>query len=82
MILFKCCRRCGGDLSLEKDEYGPYMSCIQCGSHTEVGMVLQTTSRQPAPDFAQEALSVLLGVPLALQSSGREEPVPTSGKAA
>jgi len=26
------CRRCGGNLFLERDEYGTYISCIQCGA--------------------------------------------------
>ncbi len=28
----KGCKRCGGDLFLEKDAYGPYISCLQCGA--------------------------------------------------
>jgi hypothetical protein len=29
----KACKRCGGDLSLEYDEYGVYVECIQCGAN-------------------------------------------------
>jgi len=28
----KACKRCGGDLSLERDKYGTYAECIQCGA--------------------------------------------------
>ena len=28
----KSCKRCGGDLSLERDKYGTYIECIQCGA--------------------------------------------------
>jgi len=36
LIKSKGCQRCGGDLFLEQDEYGIYVSCIQCGGiHTE-----------------------------------------------
>jgi len=28
----KSCTRCGGDLSLEQDNYGTYLACIQCGA--------------------------------------------------
>ena len=28
----KACKRCGGDLSLESDHYGTYLTCIQCGA--------------------------------------------------
>ena len=32
----KACKRCGGDLFLERDLYGTYTTCIQCGaSHNE-----------------------------------------------
>jgi hypothetical protein len=36
LIKTKGCQRCGGDLFLEQDEYGVYISCIQCGGvHAE-----------------------------------------------
>ena len=28
----KACKRCGGDLSPERDNYGTYLQCIQCGA--------------------------------------------------
>ncbi|GEM_PF-410347 len=31
MIWFKACPRCGGEISVEKDAYGTYLSCLQCG---------------------------------------------------
>lgn len=32
IIKFKGCKRCGGDLFLEKDSEGLYVSCLQCGA--------------------------------------------------
>jgi DNA-directed RNA polymerase subunit M/transcription elongation factor TFIIS len=32
IIKFKGCRRCGGDLFLERDTDGSYVSCLQCGA--------------------------------------------------
>ena len=32
LIKTKACKRCGGDLSLERDIYGVYVECIQCGA--------------------------------------------------
>ncbi len=32
MLKTKSCTRCGGNLSLERDEYGAYVACIQCGA--------------------------------------------------
>ena len=31
MIGFKGCPKCHGDLYLNKDMYGKYISCLQCG---------------------------------------------------
>lgn len=31
MVLFKACPRCKGDITLDRDIYGPYMRCLQCG---------------------------------------------------
>ncbi len=30
-ITFKACRRCAGDLYLEEDTDGEYLSCLLCG---------------------------------------------------
>ena len=32
IVKVKGCKRCGGDLFLERDSYGAYVSCIQCGA--------------------------------------------------
>lgn len=41
MIWLKCCPHCNGDLNENRDEYGPYTSCIQCGYYlTEAEEVL------------------------------------------
>jgi hypothetical protein len=31
MIKFKNCPRCRGDIRIDKDYYGGYENCIQCG---------------------------------------------------
>ncbi|MFC2001521.1 hypothetical protein ACFLUZ_03330 [Chloroflexota bacterium] len=33
LVQTKACKRCGGDLSLERDKYGTYLECIQCGAN-------------------------------------------------
>lgn len=33
MTWLKCCPRCNGDLCENKDFYGHYMACIQCGHY-------------------------------------------------
>jgi hypothetical protein len=50
MIWFKCCPHCNGDLNENRDEYGSYTSCIQCGYYlTEAEEVLLKYSfREPS----------------------------------
>ncbi len=55
MIKLKACPKCHGDLYLERDQYGRYMSCLQCGYLMELlgelpkklgGISLSNQSRQ------------------------------------
>ena len=32
MYWLRGCTKCGGDLYLERDKFGSYVSCIQCGN--------------------------------------------------
>ena len=32
IVKFKGCKRCGGDLFLERDSEGTYISCLQCSA--------------------------------------------------
>ena len=32
VVKAKGCKRCGGDLFLERDSDGVYVSCLQCGA--------------------------------------------------
>ena len=36
MFYFKSCIKCHGDQTLEKDSFGAYLKCLQCGTYTEV----------------------------------------------
>lgn len=31
MIYFKACPKCHGDLTINRDGYGAFVSCLQCG---------------------------------------------------
>ncbi len=31
MIYFNACPKCHGDLTMERDVYGAYIHCLQCG---------------------------------------------------
>ena len=36
MFWFKQCPRCSGDLVVENDQYGTFISCMQCGMSKDV----------------------------------------------
>ena len=36
MFWLKSCSRCGGDLYDDRDQYGYYIACIQCGHYLNV----------------------------------------------
>ncbi len=39
MFYFKACTKCRGDLILEKDAYGNFLKCMQCGTFNDVDEV-------------------------------------------
>jgi len=36
MISFKACPRCKGDLFSDRDRYGQFLCCTQCGYHRDI----------------------------------------------
>ncbi len=46
-IIFKACRRCAGDLYLEADTDGEYLTCIRCGYVTYPQSELKRTAMFP-----------------------------------
>lgn len=36
MFYFKACPKCKGDMHLDRDAYGSYRKCIQCGRIIEM----------------------------------------------
>ena len=36
MFWFKQCSRCSGDLHYTRDWYGPFITCLQCGTSKDV----------------------------------------------
>ena len=52
MFWFKLCPRCSGDLFQEEDQYGSFITCMQCGLNKDVaasedGMMF--ISAEPVP---------------------------------
>ena len=51
---FKLCPRCNGDLSEGRDQYGSFITCMQCGFSKDVladtmGKFVVTSEAVPAP---------------------------------
>ncbi len=46
-IIFKACPRCAGDLYLEEDTDGEYLSCLRCGYVTYPQNALKRTAMFP-----------------------------------
>ena len=49
MVYFKNCPRCGGDMHNNRDIYGAYKECLQCGLMVDI----DKRSKTPAPAAAQ-----------------------------
>ncbi len=54
MIMFKGCPRCSGDLYRQRDQYGHFVTCAQCGFSKDVpqsttGPLRITAEPVPAP---------------------------------
>ena len=52
MFWFKGCPRCSGDLYKDHDQYGTFVSCVQCGFSKDVatqGDNLLVISADPVP---------------------------------
>ena len=58
MIWFKGCPRCTGDLFHERDQYGHFVTCVQCGFSKDVprstnGLLRITAEPARAPSVPQ-----------------------------
>ena len=54
MFWFKWCPRCSGDLYADYDQYGPYVTCAQCGFNKDLPQndeerIVITAEPVPAP---------------------------------
>ena len=55
MMLLRACPRCRGDLSLDSDIYGRYVSCLQCGFVRDVTET--EAQRKVNPGLGKEPLA-------------------------
>jgi hypothetical protein len=52
MLYLKSCTRCKGDMYLDKDGYGAFISCLQCGFTRDL-----PSSRPPEPAISIDMMS-------------------------
>ena len=52
MLNFKSCPRCRGDVNVDRDWYGEYESCLQCGWSKD-------TSGQPMSSYSKLSIDKL-----------------------
>jgi len=53
MFWYKLCPRCNGDLMADRDEYGKFIRCMQCGLSRDMpnngGMLVTSYDSMPVP---------------------------------
>ncbi len=59
MLMLKACPRCRGDLYIERDFYGQYKECIQCGHMEDIApaprLYRQDTARRSRNKVVKKA---------------------------
>ena len=53
MIIFKSCPKCGGDLNLRNDQYGPFVDCLQCGYLRDIASMASASFLDSAPTLVE-----------------------------
>ena len=56
MLFLKCCPRCKGDVYVNKDTYGLFMECLQCGFSKDLPDRVGAVSAEE-PDRPDEAVA-------------------------
>ncbi len=60
MFWLRSCSKCNGDLHEDRDQYGTYIACLQCGHYlTEPEEVLLRYSQVQPAAVAEEAMKEL-----------------------
>ena len=56
VMRFKSCPRCKGDIRLDRDHYGWYEECIQCGYMHDLQSIIEV--KQPVPQKKRRLTSL------------------------
>ena len=52
MVYLKSCPKCLGDLTVGRDSYGTFISCLQCGFMRDIEVNGSSKKASPAPAVA------------------------------
>jgi len=52
MFFFKACPKCQGDMYVDRDRYGAFVECLQCGLLKDVKRSESTVSYTTSPEFS------------------------------
>ena len=52
MFYFKACPKCGGDMYLERDAYGSFQKCLQCGRMIDLELTSVLTAKPERDNLA------------------------------
>ena len=61
MLLFKACSRCHGDMQINRDFYGDYKECLQCGMMVDIerdGGLIATVTESRASESTRDKRKV------------------------
>ena len=58
MLRFKDCPRCEGDVLLDKDQYGWYEQCLQCGYLRDLEIIVEVEQKPAKVEKRKELARV------------------------
>ncbi len=58
MIYFKACPRCRGDMAEDRDAYGFYVFCVQCGYQRDLRPIASPVLLTTSPAMARTGKEV------------------------
>ncbi len=63
LMWFKECPKCQGDLWMDRDMYGPFVACLQCGyylNETQMKALMRGDTVRPAAGHAESERDAML----------------------
>ncbi|MBI4201196.1 MAG: hypothetical protein HY531_02775 [Chloroflexi bacterium] len=75
MIDFKACPRCKGDVYEDRDEFGPFKSCLQCGYCLDLPSDAKSQEGWPSVALAKVGLLPMQSFSRRMQRQARVEAI-------